>query len=663
MASVMQSLRRFLTAEEVPRWFGLSIVLIYLVGLGTIAQYGMDHAREGGVRQVQRASLYAIHLLADRLSRTVSTETIDRSVRHQAALREFAAVIPLRWVRMVDGDGSVVASSSERGRTDRPAAPVRISTDAVLETWRIAGLEVFSVSGENDKFGELFVRVRVSERPEDASSVLTSDKVEPEEAGAESLWLEAYLLPEPIRATGWAGRAKTLTTVLILLGALFVVYRCLREQLRGVSHIAQRLQLPRERLEDDLHSLRLADTMGGVTTIWNELIDLTQRQAEAVLRADANRELSQALEKSGGGALAQAFSALPDGIIYVTEESRFDYVNSSACRLLGWKEEDIADQSLATAEGKGVAGKILDLMRDALTADGSFEERSVTLDASDDDASDHTAYRVRILPLQRAQHPGECVVLIRDVSQQVRSEKAREEFITQVTHELRTPLTNIRAYTETLSSGMFDDPKVITECYNMITKETRRLSRLVEDVLSISQMEVGNIDLQVSDVDLKALLSEGIRDVRGLSDEKNIDIQLECPAKIEPLQGDRDKLAVVMNNLLGNAIKYTPENGQVIVTLHFAADTAVVSVKDNGIGIAPEDHDRIFEKFQRADDREVLNQTGTGIGLFTARELVRRHRGEIELVSEKGMGSTFIIHLPHQVTRAHKVTQNREEAS
>ena len=96
MATVMQSLRRFLTAEEVPRWFGLSIVLIYLVGLGTVAQYGMDHAREGGVRQVQRATLYAIHLLADRLAGTVSTETIDRSVRQQTALREFAAVMPIR---------------------------------------------------------------------------------------------------------------------------------------------------------------------------------------------------------------------------------------------------------------------------------------------------------------------------------------------------------------------------------------------------------------------------------------------------------------------------------------------------------------------------------------------------------------------------------------
>src|SRR3972149_5193430 len=128
----------------------------------------------------------------------------------------------------------------------------------------------------------------------------------------------------------------------------------------------------------------------------------------------------------------------------------------------------------------------------------------------------------------------------------MRADKAREEFVTQVTHELRTPLTNIRAYAETLSSGMFDDPKVITECYNVITKETRRLSRLIEDILNVSQMEVGTIQLHVDDVDLRALLTDSVRDVRGLAEEKNIDLRLALPAKLETVRADRDKLAVVI---------------------------------------------------------------------------------------------------------------------
>lgn len=291
---------------------------------------------------------------------------------------------------------------------------------------------------------------------------------------------------------------------------------------------------------------------------------------------------------------------------------------------------------------------------------GFFEARNKVLTADNEDGQNLSSYRVRVIPLPQARHQGECVVLVRDVSQQIRAESAREEFITQVTHELRTPLTNIRAYAETLSSGMFDDPNLITECYNVITKETRRLSRLIEDILSVSQLEVGTIELAIGDVDLKTLLGEGVRDVRGVADEKNIDLQLVLPAKLELIRGDRDKLAVVINNLLGNAIKYTPANGNILVGCQFTGNGVVITVKDNGLGIDPADHGRIFEKFQRAGDPEVQSEPGTGIGLYTAREIVRRHGGGIELVSEKGKGSTFLVRLPHQESRAAALTTAEE---
>jgi signal transduction histidine kinase len=217
------------------------------------------------------------------------------------------------------------------------------------------------------------------------------------------------------------------------------------------------------------------------------------------------------------------------------------------------------------------------------------------VEIADTQARDVSSYRVWILPVQGARHNGECLVIIRDVSQQLRAEKAREEFVAQVTHEFRTPLTNIRAYTETLSSGMFEDKQTINECYNVINKETRRLSRLIEDILSISQLEVGSIELQLDNVDLRTLLTESVRDVRGLADEKNIDVQLVLPAKLETIRGDRDKLAVVVNNLLGNAIKYTNAGGNVVVGCQTNADSVVITVKDNGIGITPEDQPRVFE--------------------------------------------------------------------
>jgi two-component system sensor histidine kinase VicK len=262
------------------------------------------------------------------------------------------------------------------------------------------------------------------------------------------------------------------------------------------------------------------------------------------------------------------------------------------------------------------------------------------------EGQDGSHFHVRALPVRTAKQSHCVLALILDVSQQVRADKAREEFVSQVTHELRTPLTNIRAYTETLSSGMFEDPQVITECYNVITKETRRLSRLIEDVLSVSQLEVGTMQLVMDQVDLGELLDESVRDVRGIAESKNIAIELILPAKLDPVTADRDKLAVVINNLLGNALKYTPDNGNVTMSCKAGEGGVRISVRDTGIGIDPQDQERIFEKFQRAQDEAVLAETGTGIGLTTAREIAQQHGGDIAVVSKKGEGATFTLTLP-----------------
>jgi PAS domain S-box-containing protein len=482
-------------------------------------------------------------------------------------------------------------------------------------------------------------------------------------SAVESLFLEARLASDAVGTRGLTGHAWTLMIVLAVLGALFTTYRCLRQQLRGVSQIADRLQSHRDRLEHELESLRIGDTLGGVTSAWNELIDLTDRLRQSVQRTEANVELTRALQHSGGGALAEALNAMPDGLVYIADEVRFEYANAAALRFFGWTAEVARESPLAEAKAAGAAGRVLDLLRGALQPGGSYDARNEVIETDDGGEHNQSSYRVRVIPLHRAHQSGECIVLIRDVSQQIRADRAREDFITQVTHELRTPLTNIRAYTETLSSGMFDDPNIITECYNVITKETRRLSRLVEDILSVSQLEVGTIELHVDDVDLKSLLNDAVRDVRGLADDKNIDLQLILPAKLENIRGDRDKLAVVFNNLLGNAIKYTKAGGSVIVGCQFGQDEVVVTVKDNGIGIDPSDHARVFEKFQRAKDPDVLAEAGTGIGLYTAREIVRRHRGDIELISAKGQGSTFLTRLPRAETRASALTTPQETSA
>lgn len=613
-------MRAFLAAEEVPRWFGLSIVLIYLMGLGAIAHSGMNAVRRDALSRIAQSDQTALNSLLEQLSCiAVITPPDQRTAKWNEPLRLWSIAMGARHLRVLDSDRRVVASNvvAEIGSTsptmvDTQTAPGRVIRKAFQ-------------TGE-----------------------------------ATPLVVEATLPPALKNVPLLAASADSAIVILVGLGAMFMVYRCLRGQMKSISQITSRLQSRATNMAENIGSLRLAAESDELAHAWNQLIELTQSLSDAVQRSTANEELSKALHKTGGGALAEALNAIPDGIICITDEVRFEYFNSTACQLLGWSLTDAKKTNVAEARSTGVGAQILDVIRKSIQSTGMYETRMETLESAPDQMGDVSTHRVWISPLQRANRSGECIVIIRDVSQQMRAERAREDFVTQVTHELRTPLTNIRAYAETLSSGMFDDPKVITECYNVITKETRRLSRLIEDILSVSQLEVGSIELHVDSVDLKALLTEGVRDVRQLAEEKNIDLQLVLPPKKELIQADRDKLAVVINNLLGNAIKYTPKDGNVVVACQFTTDSAIISVKDNGIGIDPLDHARVFEKFQRANDPAVTAETGTGIGLYTAREIVRRHGGEIEIISAKGEGSTFMVRIPHKESRAAALSANEE---
>ncbi len=586
-------------------------------------------------------------------------ESADREVAenaYQRALREFAANVPTRLLRVVDGRRVIASINVAEIGTTLPQQVVltnRVPNEAMKPRASAAEHDGRSATDAARAGRELLFRLPLPDRGR----------------LSKTLYLEAKFLSGPVGSSRFAGQAGMLSIVLVVLGALFLVYRCLREQLRGASRIADRLQTHRDRIEEDIASLHIEDAWDMVTIAWNEVVDLIQHLRADVGRAEANKELLRALHQSSSSALADALHAIPDGIVYIRDEVHLEYLNSTACHLFGWDPQEAKRTLLPEAQSVGIGAKVLDLIRDALQPGGTFEARISVLEAEDEelpvgntspgdsvhtrpDSRARSSYRVWVLPLQQTRHKGQCIVVIRDASQQIRAERSREEFIAQVTHELRTPLTNIRAYAETLASGKFDDPKTITECYNVITKETRRLSRLIEDILSVSQLEVGTIDLNVDDVDLRTLLGEGVRDVRGLADEKNIDLQLVLPAKLEPIRADRDKLALVINNLLGNAIKYTPPEGNIVVGCRLTETAVALTFKDNGIGIDSADHARVFEKFQRGSCPEVQKEIGTGVGLYTAGQIVRQHGGDIELISEKGQGSTFIVRLPRCASRA-----------
>jgi two-component system phosphate regulon sensor histidine kinase PhoR len=601
--------------EEIPRWLGVSLVCAYVLGLGAVAYTAITSTQREMQEQTDRSIHVAVALLSGQLAR------VDRedAAALQRDLRAFAQQMHCEQLRVIDTTDSIVASIllTEVGRP----RPVDLNAGSL----RPSKVEVNGLTDTPSGDARWLFRAPVGAATADA-------------------WLvEGVTVNRRTITAGSLVGTWTFTAILLAVGVMWVVYRQLRRHFRGVAHIAENLMSHRDALTRDFTVLRVADELGAVATAWNQLIDLAEQFRSEAQRSTASSELKAVLERSAGGELADALQAVPDGLMVLSEGDRIAYANQLIVRLIGdSREGGLVGVNLSDVAAAPLGKKIIEVARKTRDPSGSAPIGNEIIHSDDDESS----YRVRVGLAHGHRPRGACVVMVSDISQQLRADKAREEFVSQVTHELRTPLTNIRAYAETLSSGMFEDPKVVTECYNVITKETRRLSRLIEDILSLSQLEVGTMQMLMDDVDLHRLLTEAVQDVRGLADEKSIDLQMSLPAKLPTLRADRDKLAVVLNNLLGNAIKYTPEKGEVHVGCKITDRAAVITVKDSGIGIDPSEHERIFERFQRSADPDVLSETGTGIGLTTAREIVHHHGGDVEVISRKGEGATFVVRLP-----------------
>jgi two-component system phosphate regulon sensor histidine kinase PhoR len=235
---------------------------------------------------------------------------------------------------------------------------------------------------------------------------------------------------------------------------------------------------------------------------------------------------------------------------------------------------------------------------------------------------------------------------IRDVTQQKLAEEMRDQFVDTATHELRTPLANIKAYAETLALADMIDVEQQKQFLNTINSEATRLARFVDDLLSVSSMELGSLSLNKQVTDLTRMLNEVLAKIRPQVEEKQLTFEVAFPEKMPEPELDKDKISAVLVNLLGNAVKYTPAKGRVIFRVNITDKQIEISIEDTGVGIAADELPKVFEKFFRSSDPRVQEQTGTGLGLALAHEVVRLHGGKIEVESEINKGSTFNVLLP-----------------
>jgi signal transduction histidine kinase/CheY-like chemotaxis protein len=236
------------------------------------------------------------------------------------------------------------------------------------------------------------------------------------------------------------------------------------------------------------------------------------------------------------------------------------------------------------------------------------------------------------------------LVVYTDITEQRELDRQRADFLTVAAHELRTPLTPLSMYLQSIERRVARGQLIGQDLITKARRQVERLGRLVEDLLDISRLESRRMQIGVSDVELNDLVDDVVADTRAQTRHHQIVFHRTGSAVL--VQGDRERLEQVLVNLMANAIKYSPQGGQIRVSVERTMREASVSVQDPGIGIPPEEQPRLFQRFFRAANATTRNYGGLGIGLFVAHEIVRRHGGRFEVTSEMGRGSTFTFHLP-----------------
>ena len=227
----------------------------------------------------------------------------------------------------------------------------------------------------------------------------------------------------------------------------------------------------------------------------------------------------------------------------------------------------------------------------------------------------------------------------------IRANQARAEFLSDVSHELRTPLTSIRSFCDLLLMFGDDDPEAREEFLQSIIESCDRLTRIINELLDSSKIESGKIEWDIKPVDLIEIIQSSVRVMKAMADEKGLKLIAQLPMQSLVLAVDRDRLIQVLTNLINNAVKFT-RMGQITVGVEQTPREVKVRVSDTGIGIAPADRDRIFERFAQVKNREGGKPAGTGLGLAICRQIIEHHGGKIWIESELEMGSTFYFTLP-----------------
>ena len=333
---------------------------------------------------------------------------------------------------------------------------------------------------------------------------------------------------------------------------------------------------------------------------------------------------------------AAILGSMVEGVAVVNGSERLVFANQGFAGILGL---DVPPKSGSALVEVVRQTELIEAVRQVLAGQSRVEAEIVT-------GTLRQHFFAATVAAVRAGETSGAVVVLHDITELRKLERVRRDFVANVSHEFKTPLTAIQGFSETLLAGAIDDPQNRERFLGIILEHSRRLARLTDDLLKLSQMDADRLEVEIRGVSVAELIEGCIETAQHRAAEKDLHVTADFPADLPNIAGDRRRLAEVLQNLLDNAIQYTLAGGRIMVGAALRGTDVVFTVSDTGIGIPKVDQSRIFERFYRVDAARSREAGGTGLGLAIAKHLVEVHGGRIWVDSEIGQGSKFHFSVP-----------------
>lgn len=582
-----------------------SFILILLISIEIIGAYFIRGLEKETVNNFTKDMNQRVSYLANALGTTMSqdegTEGLQRLLENNNA-----SDIQEMWV--VDDKG-IVKATNDVGRKDSIVGKKNEYSD-------IDDFTVKQYVALDDNNKRVYINVQPIQSPTGDSAVLGALYVK---SNIEQKYTE-------ISETAIIFFTASLIAGVISMVVALLVARSITKPIEEMRQQAIKIAQGDYSDKVEVHG---HDELSQLAETFNKLSDRIE-DAQDTMEAERNR-------------LDSVLTHMTDGVIATDRRGKVITINEMALSLLDVKNEEAIGESILT---------LLDLEEEYTLRKLLEAQEELLLDRSkSDQEEDRMILRADFAMIRRESgFISGLVVVLHDVTEQEKTAEERRQFVSNVSHELRTPLTSVRSYLEALDEGAWEDKEVAPEFIQVTLGETDRMIRMINDLLNLSRMDSGNQQLDLEFVNFNELVDYVLDrfDMMVNNQDKKYTIIRDFTERDLWVEVDTDKIMQVIDNIMNNAIKYSPDGGKITVHLLETHNNVVLSISDEGLGIPKKDLDKVFERFYRVDKARARKQGGTGLGLAISKEVIKAHKGYIWVDSIEGKGSTFSFSLPYE---------------